>query len=148
MRTASSACLCRPLRGLDASDGRLAHGLAPVAGDGRPLRGLSAKNRGIGGWPTSSEVGDTNSVAEFAFPTAKAMGHPTRKVNHDATLGPGEELHEYGEVMQVDIAVHLEVEHGAGRIQLRDTRAAEAGAKGAEVNQIDVTVLVRIIKRG
>ena len=29
------------------------------------------------GWPTSSEVGNTNSAPEFASPTAKAMGHPT-----------------------------------------------------------------------
>ncbi len=32
------------------------------------------------GWPTSSEVGNTNSVPEFAFPTAKAMGHPIARV--------------------------------------------------------------------
>ncbi len=31
------------------------------------------------GWPTSWEVGNTNSVPEFAFPTAKAMGHPVTR---------------------------------------------------------------------
>ena len=34
----------------------------------------------IEGWPTSSEVGNTNSTSEFVNPTAKAMGHPTPRI--------------------------------------------------------------------
>ena len=38
------------------------------------------------GWPTSSEVGNTNSTSEFAMPTAKAMGHPTPQITCDGAL--------------------------------------------------------------
>ncbi len=142
MRTVSSARFFRPLRGLRASRGCLVHGLTPVAGDDRPLRGLDAAVRPrFHGLRLVTHAG--------VVPRAEAC-HPfgrRRGIARDG-LVPAEDLHEYGEVMQIDIAVHLEVEHGAGRIQLRNARAAEAGAKGAEVNEIDVTVLVRIIKRG
>ena len=37
------------------------------------------------GWPTSSEVGNTNSTSEFAIPTAKAMGHPTPRIMCNGT---------------------------------------------------------------
>ena len=38
----------------------------------QPVHGRSPRD----GWPASSEVGNANSAAEFALPTAKAMGHP------------------------------------------------------------------------
>ena len=38
------------------------------------------------GWPTSLEVGNTNSTSEFANPTAKAMGHPIPRITCDGTL--------------------------------------------------------------
>ena len=42
--------------------------------------GLVAGRASNKGWPTSSEVGNTNSTTEFAIPTAKAMGHPTSQI--------------------------------------------------------------------
>ena len=33
------------------------------------------------GWPISLEVGNANSTSKFMFPTAEAMGRPTRRFN-------------------------------------------------------------------
>ena len=41
---------------------------------GVPVHHLQGE-RLLTGWPASSEVGNTNSSAEFVYPTGKAMGH-------------------------------------------------------------------------
>ena len=40
------------------------------------------------GWPTSLEVGSTNSTSEFVIPTAKAMGHPSSRIMRVGVLVP------------------------------------------------------------
>ena len=63
---------------------RVQRQLLCVRGSGRS-HGESIRFQ-LHGWPTSSEVGNTNCALEFAFPTAEAMGHLTRRPNGDGLL--------------------------------------------------------------